>query len=641
MPDLRHPLPSLDSFERLVRSGPAVLYTAAPRDAFHFTYLSPNIEDLTGFGTDRLLGDSGFWLSRIHPDDLPLVEEEARQAGEAGYHAVEYRYRTNGGNYLWLWDEGRPRIGESGDQAEITGFLLDITPQKSIQQALAQQTELYQAVLRTAMDVFYLVDTNGVILEVNPAFCEMAGRDRDELIGRHVVEVGFPGTKQDIERRIEDITEHGHLAYEREFVRPDGQIRYLELSVNAIDWFGRPVLVAFAHDITRRRKAAEMLARSQAHLAVAQHIANMGSWEWYREDDRMEWSDQVYRMFGVDRDAFAGTMESFVRFLHPEEVDQVIDQFTTKVKGRSEDFEVQFRVVRPDGEARNVVVEGRPERRDDGYLVRITGTVRDITEELRTQERLMRAEKYQSLATMAAGVAHDFNNLLTGILGNAEVAQQHLPRDGEAWHKLESIKKASHVASNLSGQMVAYAGGGSFRVGRFDLAKLVGTWKGELSGLAPGNIRIEFNIEPGEHPVRTDVQQVHRLIFNLVENAIESIADGPGIVRLSVGTLLADPQELAEYLSDTDLDPGFFTYVEVSDTGEGMDEETRRRMFEPFFTTRFAGRGLGLAAVYGIVQNDGGGIRVQSEPDTGTSIRVLLPLATDDAGKRDAGGKQT
>ena len=82
VPDLRHPLPSLDSFERLVRSGPAVLYTAAPRDAFHFTYLSPNIEDLTGFGTDRLLGDPGFWLSRIHPDDLPLVEEEARQAGD-------------------------------------------------------------------------------------------------------------------------------------------------------------------------------------------------------------------------------------------------------------------------------------------------------------------------------------------------------------------------------------------------------------------------------------------------------------------------------------------------------------------------------------------------------------------------------
>jgi PAS domain S-box-containing protein len=292
------------------------------------------------------------------------------------------------------------------------------------------------------------------------------------------------------------------------------------------------------------------------------------------------------------------------------------------------------RRVGDDGSVLTVRIHAFPVRRADGSVAGFIELVEDTTEAVRAQaerarleERVRQAQKMESLGLLAGGIAHDFNNLLMGILGNADLALAKLAPEAPARPFVQRIDTAAQRAADLTNQMLAYSGKGRFVVEPINLSRLVEEMGHLLATVTSKRATVSYRLARDLPPVEADATQIRQVVMNLITNASDALGDEPGVITVSTGALDADGAYLASSFLDEQLPGGEYVWVEVSDTGAGMDAATRARIFEPFFSTKQTGRGLGLAAVLGIVRGHRGGIRVYSEPGEGTTVKVLLPAA--------------
>ncbi|MEP6619369.1 MAG: ATP-binding protein [bacterium] len=276
-------------------------------------------------------------------------------------------------------------------------------------------------------------------------------------------------------------------------------------------------------------------------------------------------------------------------------------------------------------------------RANDELAAEMAERQRVAEESAHLERQLRETQKLETLGVLAGGIAHDFNNLLVGILGNAGLALEDLPPGSPVRECVSDIETAALRAADLVRQLLAYAGKGRLASERVDLSVMVR----EMLQLLGSSIRkkAELRFEPADPGpiVEGDAAQLRQVAMNLITNASDAMAEQAGVIRVSTGVEHYFTDDAGSYRGGP-LDPGEYAYVSVTDTGTGMDAETRERMFEPFFTTKFAGRGLGLAAVLGIVRSHGGALRVTSKIGSGTSIRVLLPLAATQGQGQDAEG---
>ncbi len=273
----------------------------------------------------------------------------------------------------------------------------------------------------------------------------------------------------------------------------------------------------------------------------------------------------------------------------------------------------------------------RPQR-VDGRTVGRVFSFRDITarlkaeDERRTLERqMLHVQKLESLGVLAGGIAHDFNNLLVSVLGNAGLALAELDPASPARGRLSDIELAAQRAAELTRQMLAYAGRGRFVVQRLDLSEIVREIVTLLRTVVVRTAEIDVRLAEDLPDVEADASQLRQVVMNLVTNAADAIAGAAGRIEITTGRVSATRDYLAQSCTGEDLDPGEFVFAEIADTGCGMDPQTLARIFDPFFTTKVTGRGLGLAAVLGIVRSHRGAIAVESTPGVGTRFRLLLP----------------
>ncbi len=275
--------------------------------------------------------------------------------------------------------------------------------------------------------------------------------------------------------------------------------------------------------------------------------------------------------------------------------------------------------------------------------------VSDITERKKIEEgrleferKLLQTQKLESLGILAGGIAHNFNNLLMAILGNAELALADLSPLSPARASLLEIEAATRRAADLARQMLAYSGKGRFVLERLDLNALVREMSHLLEVTLSKKAVLKYNFADPLPPIEGDPTQIRQVVMNLLTNASEAVGETSGMVALSTGAMTCDRAYLealdpAAFAGDDAPPPeGTYVFLEVADTGCGMDAETLRRAFDPFFTTKFTGRGLGLAAVLGIVRGHKGAVKVYSEPGRGTTFKVLFPAAEGAAEKPDA-----
>lgn len=247
----------------------------------------------------------------------------------------------------------------------------------------------------------------------------------------------------------------------------------------------------------------------------------------------------------------------------------------------------------------------------------------------RMAERRMRElERIESLGSLAGGIAHEFNNLLTGILGSAELVLEQLPAGDARRRPLERVLEAGGRAAKLCEDMVASAGFGAFEVRRAHLSDLAHRWLRRFQQGAPSHLRVEEHLAAELPPVALDELQIGRVFENVFVNAADAVAPSGGVVRVSTGARAMSLSDLDSFVLWGGLTAGDYAWFEIEDDGAGMDKATQARMFDPFFSTKFPGRGLGLFNAARIVRGHRGAIEVDSHPGSGTRVRVILPVST-------------
>ena len=266
-------------------------------------------------------------------------------------------------------------------------------------------------------------------------------------------------------------------------------------------------------------------------------------------------------------------------------------------------------------------------RRDsEDKIIGYQGIIRDITEESQAKEALLKTQKLESLGILAGGIAHDFNNLLMGVMGNASLAKQYLEPNSEIYELINDISSTSEKAANLTKQLLAYSGRAKFLIELQNISDLIEGMKEILRVSVHKSTDLVYSIDKKIPMAMIDKIQIEQVILNLVTNASEAIGESIGRIRISTITEFLDEEKIEKLYYAQDIEKGNYACICVEDTGSGMDISTLRRIFDPFFSTKFQGRGLGLAAVIGIIRGHNGCISVESAVGEGSIFKVYLPI---------------
>jgi PAS domain S-box-containing protein len=391
-------------------------------------------------------------------------------------------------------------------------------------------------------------------------------------------------------------------------------------------------IVAYSQSLIRQiissratlREAMESLRRSREHLALAQRVAAIGSAERDLTTGKIEWSDETYHLFGVDRASFVFTDANLVALIHEEDRSWVSERVLRARRGIRPP-PMEFRCVRPNGEIRTVYTDLDivPDRA--GKPARFVMVFKDVTE-LREGERqrkdieaqLFHSQRLESVGTLAGGIAHDVNNMLVPILSLSKLMARRMAEGSRDRANLETILRASEHIRDLVGRILTFSRKDAPTRRTIDFAHLVHESLRMLRASIPSTIAIDEKIAPVP-PLSGDPGQLHQIVTNLVTNAAHAIGDGMGTITVALAGTRDEGRAGAPSTEAVRLS--------VGDTGCGMDQATVTRIFEPFFTTKPSGvgTGLGLSVVHGIVAEHGGRIAVESQPGRGTCFTITLP----------------
>jgi len=366
----------------------------------------------------------------------------------------------------------------------------------------------------------------------------------------------------------------------------------------------------------------------EERLNLAMEAGNLGFWEWDESTGRVFCSAHMTTKFGFRAEEFDGTCTALLAKVHPQDR-KPLEEAVLQARARRSRFEQEFRIRDREGVEHWIATSGKVICNERGDPVRIVGVGIDVTKRRLLETRLREAQKRESIGLLAAGVAHDFNNLLTGIMGNASMAGELVGASEQARGMLENIIDASRRAAHLTRQLLAYSGHGKFVVTPVSLSGMVYSIRDWIEASIPKRVKLSLEIADDLPLVEADTAQMQQVVLNLVVNAVEAIGDRAGRIVVRTGEVPVERLVGGEEHG---------VYVEVADTGCGMDAATQERIFDPFFTTKFTGRGLGLAAVSGIVGGHGGNIRVSSEPGKGSTFRIVLPAVSDQESRGNAAG---
>jgi two-component system, cell cycle sensor histidine kinase and response regulator CckA len=475
-----------------------------------------------------------------------------------------------------------------------------------------------------------VLDSQFRIRFVNRVTTAYANVSRESLIGRNVWDC-YPTLRNSI----------FHQAYQR--VLDTGEpARFERHEIDGDRWqsvYAFPAdggVIAVLEDITEHRRNVDRLRESEETLRLAQEAANIGSFYRDLRTNETHWSDQLIRINGFDPATFdrsrIGKDPSLNLLLPPDEA--MVHKAWSDIVELGQVQKMRLRIRRHNGELRHLQTSMILVRDGEGQPARVVGTVLDMTDQVeadverqRIDAQMQQAQKLESLGVLAGGIAHDFNNLLVGILGNASLAMLEVEDPPAMRECLREIEQAAQRAAELTRQLLAYAGKGRYVIEQTDVTRTIDDMSVLLRSAIARNTTLEFDLAPSLPRIEADLGQFRQVVMTLVTNGSDALGERQGTVRLVTGSETISEAYLRECAPGTVALPGEYVFVEVRDTGSGMDAETRHRMFEPFFSTKFTGRGLGLAATMGIMRAHRGAIRVSSEPGVGTSVKLLFPIS--------------
>jgi two-component system, cell cycle sensor histidine kinase and response regulator CckA len=495
------------------------------------------------------------------------------------------------------------------------------------QEALKQSEERFReqaALLDIAHDAIYVRDLDGRITYWNKGAERAYGWAAHEAVGRKVVDLlcTEPSQLQQAEASLlVDGEWHGEVVKR---TKSKGEV------VMAVRWTavrneqGQPTSVlAINTDITLQKRAMDTVRAADERMRFVLEAAGVGIWDLDFRTGVLQWSEILEAQHGLQPRTFGRTLQAFMERVHPEDRDAVFA--TMKAHQSGGNFSIQHRTLWPDGTVRWLSGAGRIEVGPQGEQLRGVGISLDVTERHMLEAQYQQAQKMEAVGRLASGVAHDFNNLLTVILGFAELITADVDVASQHSMDLDEVIKAARRATALTKQLLAFSRQQMLHATPLDVNGLITDMMGMLARLIGEDVQVALTLAPGLSPALVDRGQLEQVVMNLVVNARDAMPSG-GSVAIETADVTLEPS----FFHQTEIVPGSYVMLAVTDTGGGMTKEVQRRLFEPFFTTKESGKGtgLGLSTTYGIVKQSRGYIWVYSEIGEGTTFKVYLPRAT-------------
>lgn len=384
------------------------------------------------------------------------------------------------------------------------------------------------------------------------------------------------------------------------------------------------------------RRLRDELAASLAEVKAAEerwdlaiHANQEGIWDWNVRTGRAWLSPRFEEQLGYAPGELSEGFDiaRWETLLHPDDRDRVLRSVEDYLGGRAQSYDVELRMRAKDGSYRTFRSRGVGQKDADGAISRMVGSHTDVTEHRKAEAALTKRRHVEAVGLVASGVAHDVNNLLAVIRNNVEVARASLPRGSSADAALADVEDAVARGATLTTRLLAASGRGRFAISSLDLGELAKEMGRLLGGSAPADVRLTVEVASDVAPIEADGAQVQQLVMNLLTNAIDAVSERGGRVRVRVYDEARATPTPGPSPEDPPLPPGDYVVVEVEDDGIGMSDEVRARMFDPFYTTKPDGRGLGLSAMLGTLTAHHAGLSVQSTPGVGTTFTVAFPAA--------------
>lgn len=588
----------------------------------NFRYVNHYFAELCGYAPEEMIGRS---ISLVHtPEQVAVSRGIIETSAKNGFSEPQEHWylRRDGTEFPLL--VGCVTVEIDGGACTAMSAV-DVSPMRKAEMA-------YHTLFNEMLDGFahhqIICDEAGApvdyrYLAANPAFETMTGLDAAELVGRTVREA-LPGIEQSWIDVFGKVALTGDPTRLEDYVADLG--KYFEVTAFC------PAPGEFAcifQDITDRKRAERALYQSQRELLQAQQSAHLGTWRWNFEADTVEWSDELFAIFGLDPASTPPRFPAQEPLFVPESY-QALSAVAAETVKTGVPYDIEVQIVRGDGETRWVWAHGEAIVDLDGRRIGLWGSDQDVTDHRRQEveranleAQLARAQRLESVGRLAGGVAHDFNNMLTVILGHAERSLARLRPEDPVHADLEQIRQAAERSSDLTRQLLAFARNQPASPTVIDVNETVANALNMLGRLSGEDIELVWKPGANVAAARIDPSHVGQILTNLCVNARDAIA-GVGRITIETTNVSFDDKYCGQH---PDYLPGDYVQLAVTDNGSGMDAETLVHAFDPFFTTKELGHGtgLGLATVYGIVRQNQGFASASSEPGVGTTFSIYLP----------------
>ncbi len=548
----------------------------------------------------------------------------------------ESRHRKKSGEIMYV--DVLAQFAVVGGVEYACSTVRDITESKNRSTAIEQDLAERENLLANLAGMAYrcLVDEQYTLEYVSSGALVLTGYSVDEFLGAPPITFDGLAHPDDLAHMhakcAAGIASRAPFTIEYRIQRKDGTVRWVQDLARAIyDANGNAVAVeGFITDITQRKQAEEALRESQ--LLFSSFMDNSPAIAFMKDQDgRLLYVNNnfVETVWQGNAPDWQGKLD---HELWPSESAAQFREHDLAVIAAGEALQFDEVLELPGGAAHFITIKF-PLRAPDGRLL-LAGLGMNVSEQRlaaetkrRMDEQMLHMQKLESLGVLAGGIAHDFNNLLTGIMGYADLALFDVPEDSHAAQSITQIGKAARRAAELTRQMLAYSGKGTFVIQAFSINQVLRDMVSLLEVAVSKRSQLVYALHEDLPSIEGDPTQVRQILMNLIINASEAIGDNDGVIRVSTGTKRCTRETFKGAYLDEGLPEGDYIVVEVADSGCGMDEETRKRLFDPFFTTKFAGRGLGMAAVLGIVRSHRAAITVESNEGKGSTFRVYFPMS--------------
>ena len=505
----------------------------------------------------------------------------------------------------------------------------DVLPNRSEKfPGIAQSEELHGLLVEHASEAI-LVIQNGIIQYVNSKASEITGYSKAELNSRSFIDFIHPDDRMLIS--IDDIdTDGGQTNPQHLTCRINdrmGNIRWVDAKLIGATWDGKKTVMCFLIDITERKLNEEALRNSEMKYRQLVDHAPAGIYEIdLTTGNFISFNDVICEYLGYSKDEFINL--KMWDLLTDKSRQKQLVRVEKMLKGEPVSEEAETEIIDKNGRKMSILVYTKIEYKN-GQPVRANTVAHNITERKRLEEELSKAQKLESLGVLAGGIGHDFNNLLSGIMGNISLAKIEAERGESIMESLDEALRVSVKASALTRQLLVFSKGGApVRKAASITDVLLDSTAFTLRG---SKVRCKFKIAKGLWPVKVDIGQFSQVIHNLVINAMQAMSGG-GQMRLE-----AENVHLKKVF-DLPLVPGRYVVIKAQDQGSGIEPEYLPKIFDPYFTTKSEGSGLGLTMSYTIIKRHDGHIAVESEVGKGTTFQIYLPATEEvpeEAGERE------